>query len=150
MSSIPDITRTMGHAEKAFRDAFERLKLGKPDLLTKGTPVSQNNVAKEAGCDPSALKKSRYPSLIAEIQRWIEEHGENKPSSPRQTVLKQRSANRSLREKIDALKSQRDHALTLLGEADARILDLTMENARLQALRPVSNVTALRNPKGIS
>jgi hypothetical protein len=150
MSSIPDITSTIGRAEKAFRDAFERLKQGKPDLLPMETSVSQNNVAKEAGCDPSALKKSRYPSLIAEIQRWIQEHGENKPPSPRQTVLAQRSRNRSLREKIEALKAQRDNALSLLGEADSRILDLTMENARLQALRPASNVTALRNPKGTS
>ena len=101
----------------------------------------------EAGCDTSALRKSRYPSLIAEIQRWVDEHGVDKPSSPRQALLAQRSSNRSLREKIEALKAQRDHALSLLGEAEARILDLTMENARLQAWQPRSNVTPILGSK---
>lgn len=145
MSSATDITAApVGRAEQTFREAFDRLKRGKSEKLPTGTLVSQNNVAKEAGRDTSALRKSRYPSLIAEIQRWIEEHGGDKPSSPRQALLAQRSRNRSLREKIEALKAQRDHALSLLGEADARILDLAMENARLQALRLRSNVTPIR------
>jgi len=45
-----------------YRAAFERLKNNKPERLPKGTPVSQNNVAKEAGSDPSALKKRAFPS----------------------------------------------------------------------------------------
>lgn len=134
----------MGRAEKAFREAFDRLKRGRPDRLPKGTPVSQNNVAKEAGRDPSALKKARFPSLVAEIQRWIGEPAPDAPPSPRQTMLAQRSRNRSLRERIAALKAERDHALSLLVEADAKILDLTMENARLQALLPASDVTPMR------
>lgn len=32
-------------AADQYREAFERLKLNKPQLLTKGTPVTQNNVA---------------------------------------------------------------------------------------------------------
>jgi len=55
-------------AEANFRRAFERLKAGAPKVLPLGTPVSQNNVAKEAGCDSSALRKSRFPCLVAEIQ----------------------------------------------------------------------------------
>ena len=133
----------MGIAEKDFREAFERLKQGKPVNLPMTTCVSQNNVAKEAGRDPSALKKSRYPSLIAEIQHWIKENAQNRPQSPRQTILAQRSRNRTLREKIDAIKSERDHALSLLVEADARILDLTIENARLRMLQQASNITPL-------
>ena len=136
-----------GSAESAFRAAFERLKWGKPDRLPKGTSVSQNNVAKEAGCDPSALKKARYPSLISEIQRWVTEHASDVPQSPRQTMLAQRSRNRSLREKIGALKAERDHALSLLVEADAKILDLTMENIRLQSHIPPLNITPMRDRK---
>lgn len=147
MPSPTDIARPAGRAEQAFRDAFDRLRLGRPERLAKGTPVSQNNVAKEAGCDTSALRKSRYPSLIAEIQRWVEEHGGNAAPSPRQALLAQRSRNRSLREKLEALKAQRDHALSLLSEADARILDLTVENARLLALQPRSNVMPMRGTK---
>lgn len=143
MSSPVDKGSATGRAEQAFRDAFERLKLGKPERLTKGTPVSQNNVAKEAGCDPSALRKSRYPSLIAEIQQWVQDHPSGPKDSPRQAVLRQRSRNRSLKEKYDAVKQQRDHALSLLAEADAMILDLTMEVARLQALAPTRNVTPM-------
>ena len=136
MSSLSKETSAVGRAEKAFRDAFERLKCGVPERLSKSTTVSQNNVAKEAGCDPSALRKSRYPSLISEIQRWIEDHAPDVPPSPRQKFLAQRSRNRSLRETIDAQKAQRDHALSLLVEADAKILDLTVENDRLRALLP--------------
>ncbi|WP_318351643.1 hypothetical protein [Klebsiella pneumoniae] len=55
-------------AGEQYRAAFERLKSNKPERLPKGTPVSQNNVAKEAGSDPSALKKARFPLLIAEIK----------------------------------------------------------------------------------
>lgn len=152
MPSNPDTnTPLKPRAETAFREAFDRLKRGKPAILAKGTPVSQNNVAKEAGCDPSALRKSRFPSLIAEIQQWVAEHASDRPESPRQKILVQRSRNRSLREKIESLKAERDHALSLLVEADAKILDLTMENMRLQAhlesLQPPSNVTPIRGRK---
>jgi hypothetical protein len=136
-----------GHAEQAFRDSFERLKLGKPQRMPKGTPVSQNNVAKEAGCDTSALRKTRYPSLIAEIQKWVEEQTVNPAPSPRQKLLAQRSRNRSLQERIAELKAQRDHVLSLLVEADAKILELATENARLAALQPRSTVTAMRGAK---
>lgn len=137
----------VGRAETAFREAFDRLKRGKPDRLPKGSSVSQNNVAKEAGCDPSALRKSRFPSLVAEIQRWVTEHAPDAPKSQRQTMLAQRGHNRSLREKIEALKIERDHAFSLLVEADAKILDLTMENIRLQSHLPPSNVTAMQGRK---
>ena len=45
----------MSKAELQFYEAFIRLKNNKPNILPKGTKVSQNNVAKEAGVDPSAL-----------------------------------------------------------------------------------------------
>ena len=145
MSSTTDANRPTKRAETEFREAFERLKRNRPERLPKGTPVSQNNVAKEAGCDPSALRKSRYPSLIAEIQRWLEEHAPEKPQSRRQNVLAQRERNRSMRVKLDSLKIQRDQALSLLVEADAKIFELTIDNARLQALQPASNVTKMRS-----
>lgn len=61
-------------AAEQYRAAFERLKNNKPERLPKGTLVSQNNVAKEAGSDPSALKKTRFPLLIAEIQMYVESY----------------------------------------------------------------------------
>jgi hypothetical protein len=131
-------------AEAAFRAAFERLIQGKPIHVPRGTRISQNNVAKEAGVDPSGLKKARFPELIAEIQRWVAANGEEKPTSKRQTLLLQRSRARSLRQKIDALTEQRDKALNLLVSADQRILELTIENERLKALQPPSPVLSLK------
>lgn len=133
----------IGSAETAFREAFERLKMNKPYRVPLGTPVSQNNVAKEAGCTPSALRKSRFPNLIAEIQRWVRENGSIAPSSARQTILAQRKRNRSLKDRIEAFKAERDHALSLLVEADGKILELMLENASLRAKLPESNVSSV-------
>ncbi len=134
-------------AVQRFRDAFERLKLGVPQVLPKGTPVSQNNVAKEAGCDPSALRKTRFPLLVLEIQEWVGANkGEESPSD-RQRLLKKRSKNRDLRETIADLKKQRDYAVGLLADADLRIVELTEKLADVQAeldqLRPKARVLNL-------
>lgn len=134
----------VGRAEAAFRAAFERLKINKPNLVAKGTSVTQNNVAREAGLDPSALKKARFPHLVAEIQDWVENCAKNTTVSPRQTLIAQRTRSRELRVRLEAMKSQRDHALGLLVEADARILELTIENTRLKATLPPTNVTLIR------
>jgi hypothetical protein len=134
----------MGRAEIAFRVAFERLKLNKPNILPKGTLVTQNNVAREAGVDTSALKKARFPQLVAEIQLWVESNAQLTPSSPRQALIAQRKRSRDLRERLDEMKAQRDYALGLLVEADALILELTRENAQLQALAPPTNITSIR------
>jgi hypothetical protein len=127
-------------AEQRFRAAFQRLKLGKPEILPRGAFVSQNNVAKEAGCDPSALRKTRFPSLIAEIQQYVESHKEDVPKSKRQEVLKQRKRNRDNQEKIADLKQQRDVAVGLLADANLLIVELSEELAdtrrRLDLLKP--------------
>jgi hypothetical protein len=127
-------------AEQRFRAAFQRLKLGKPEILPRGAFVSQNNVAKEAGCDPSALRKTRFPSLIAEIQQYVESHKEDVPKSKRQEVLKQRKRNRDNQEKIADLKQQRDVAVGLLADANLLIVELSDELAdtrrRLDLLKP--------------
>lgn len=118
-------------AEQRFRNAFERLKLGVPQVLPKGTSVSQNNVAKEAGCDPSALRKARFPLLVLEIQEWVASHKID-PSSERQRLLKRRRKNRNTREIIADLKKQRDIAAGLLADANLRIVELTDKLADMQ------------------
>lgn len=133
-------------AEQRFRAAFERLKQGKPERLSKGTPVSQNNVAKEADCDPSALRKTRFPSLIAEIQHYVESHKEEVPESQRQQMLKRRRRNRETKEMIGDLKQQRDVVAGMLADANLLIVDLTEELAdvrrKLEEIKP-SNVTTI-------
>ena len=147
MSSKAVKPKKISKAELKFRDAFERLKLGKTDILPKGTPLSQNNVAKEAGVDSSALRRTRFPELVSEIQDWIETHkDEQTQKSPRQMMLAQRSRNRDLKEKYKALEEQRDKALGQLLDAQARILDVTLENQRLRAQLPESNVRHLSDP----
>lgn len=135
------------NAEQRFRDAFERLKLGVPQVLPKGTPVSQNNVAKEAGCDPSALRKTRFPLLVLAIQEWVETQKGEQPTSERQRLLKKRSKNRDMRETIADLKKQRDNAVGLLVDADLRIVELTEKladvQARLDQLQPSARVLSL-------
>lgn len=127
-------------SEDMFRRAFERLKSGETQILPTGSAITQNNVAREAGRDPSALKKSRQPELINEIQRWISEHAADTPPSERQRNIQQRNKTRSLREKIIEIKRQRDCLSSLLVEADAKILELTIDKLRLQALLPPSGV----------
>lgn len=137
MSSTP-ASLVKKSAETHFREAFERLKEGCPDILSKGTPVSQNNVAKEAGLDRTALKKGRFPRLVAEIQRWVDEHQDDAPPSERQKMLAHRARNRSHRERLVVFKEERDHALSLLADADAKILALTKELA--DAMRKIEKL----------
>ncbi|MNF78089.1 hypothetical protein D3C84_602570 [compost metagenome] len=129
------------NAEQSFMAAFERLKSGQPTILSKGSCVSQNNVAREAGCDPSALKKSRHPKLVAQIKKWIAENTiTDNVASKSSTKEKHRRKARDLSSKILDLEATHDAAMALLVEADAKILELSMELERMRALLPASNV----------
>jgi hypothetical protein len=147
MSSNSNNEQNLGRAENSFRSAFERLKANKPNLLSRGTQVTQSNVAREAGVDPSALKKSRFPRLVAEIQAWISWQMEASPISGRQLANLNREKTRNLRERLRAMKIQRDLALGLLAEADSCILELTLENERLRVLKTPNNVIPIREPR---
>jgi len=120
-----------GTAEERFRAAFERLKSGIPTVLAPGAQVTQNNVAREAGCDPSALRKGRFSALVSEIQSWVDE-----ARSPLESEGSRRHRARALREQLANVKAERDSALSLLVEADALILALTAENSHLRSLLP--------------
>lgn len=131
-------------AEQRFRDAFVRLKSGNPIVLPPGTPVSQNNVAKEAECDPSALRKSRYPALINEIQAYVHSFALDKPRSTRQDELKKRHINRSIREAKFDSDRQRDMLASQLLCANATIVELTRKladaKAKLEELQPQASL----------
>lgn len=135
------------NAEANFREAFDRLKAGVPKVLPKGTPVSQNNVSKEAGCDPTALRKSRFPALVTEIQAYIAGQGGERIPSERQRLLKQRQQSRNSRELITDLKAQRDTAESKLLDANAQIGILTRRlrdmEARLEDLQSRASILPL-------
>ncbi|MNZ44557.1 hypothetical protein D3C78_621900 [compost metagenome] len=128
-------------AEQRFRQAFERLKENKPIIVASGTKVSQNNVAKEANCDPSALRKARFPSLIREIQAYVECKKHDQPSK-RQKLLKQRSRRSDLKNRLETVTQQRDVAQSQLLSAQLRVIELAAEladaNRQLLALQPKS------------
>lgn len=131
-------------AEQHFQDAFYRLKLDMPKVLPKGTPVTQNNIAREAGRDPSSLKKSRYPALIDEIQAWINEFARDSAPTPRQLVLKARRKNIDLKERTNQVKIQRDLALSRLVEADSIVLDLIREVEQLKSALASQNSSPIK------
>ena len=137
---MPILTKINKNAEECFRDAFERLKLNVPEILPKGTRVSQNNVAKEAGRDTSALRKARYPLLVMEIQNYVDTHKSEELASGRQKLLKRKQKNRDAKELITDLKCQRDKAVDRIIYANLRILELseTVDDlrAKLEAFQP--------------
>lgn len=119
------------NAEQRFRQAFDRLKADEPKVLKRGAPVSQNNVAKEAGCDPTALRKTRFPALVREIQAYVELRNAEAPSK-RQAALKQKQSRRSVAERLEDATKQRDAAQSLLASANRRIVELTEKVQALQ------------------
>ncbi|MYM96874.1 hypothetical protein [Duganella vulcania] len=135
MSSQAD---TLG-AEQRFRQAYERLKANAPKIVEPGTAVTQNNVAREAGCDPSALRKARFPALIREIQAYLEIHRDDTPSQ-RQVALKKSKVRRSATERLEDAIRQRDAAQSRLVSAERRVVELCEQirglQQRLDELQP--------------
>jgi len=127
---MPSQTVETVSAEDRFRQAFERLKVGEPKLLKRGTPITQNNVAREAGCDPSALKKARFPALIRQIQAYIELHQNDHHSTGKNP--KKRTANRTMQKRLEDAIRQRDQAQSILASANIRIIELSQEVQSLQ------------------
>lgn len=136
MSSQPIETLS---AEARFRQSFERLKAGQPKVLPQGTPVTQNNVAREARCDPSALKKARFPALIREIQAYLELHKPDEKPAARKAA-RQQAAKRTIEERLADAVRQRDMTQSVLLSANRRIVELTEEvqslRLRLDELQP--------------
>ena len=118
-------------AEQEFRDAFDRLKKGKTIRLPLGAAVTQNNVAREAGRDPSALKKDRYPLLILEVQAYITSKSEQKRSSKRTPDNRARTD----KQKIADYRKQIDRLSSIVAAQNSTIEELLDEIERLKAGR---------------
>ena len=119
-------------AEQRFRAAFERLKSGAPERVPAGTPVSQNNVALEAGKDSTALRKSRFPRLILEIQKFVREQGAGEPVPVAAGARKRRETKRSTEQTLEDATRQRDALQSRLVSAEYAIVELTSEVAALR------------------
>lgn len=84
-------------AEEEYRRAFRRIVEGKTIRISKNAKLTLASIAREAGKDPSALKKSRYPTFIAEVEEYN--------SSPVATVKR---ADRSLTAQLKAARAEND------------------------------------------
>ena len=120
----------MSKAELQFYEAFIRLKENKPVNVTKGTSVTQNNVAYVVFFFFLLLFKSRYPELIKEIQAWIELN-DQKEISKKQARKKSNSKVIELQQKIEIVVAQRDQATSKLLAAQLKIIELTNKIKRL-------------------
>jgi hypothetical protein len=134
----------MGNAERAFRDAFSRLKKGTPTILPSSASVTQNNVAREAGVNPSALKKARFPELVREIQKWVNTNttlvdhpGSNEVSKAKIAMLKAT---------IQSLQAERDMMASELLSAKYKMFEQWQKIQRLEAAEETT-VVGLRGKR---
>nr|WP_198984178.1 hypothetical protein [Herbaspirillum sp. ASV7] len=120
-----------GPAAKMYLDAFKRLAFNIPENLEKGTVVSQNNVAKEAGKDASALKRSRFPGVIRKIQTYVEltNSDETKKQARNAKVQKGKL---SLQALVTTLKLQLGESQSKVLSTERKIIELIQENADLK------------------
>ncbi len=118
-------------AEQDFRDAFERLKKGKTIRLPLGAPVTQANVAREAGRDPSALKKERYPLLILAVQAYVTSKSEQERGRKRTTDNRARTD----KQKLADYRKQIDRLSSIVAAQNSTIEDLLDEVDRLKSGR---------------
>ncbi|MBH1494018.1 hypothetical protein JY423_02140 [Stenotrophomonas maltophilia] len=141
-------------AESKFRAALARIIDGSALNVERNAQITQNNVAREAGVDPSALRASRYPALVMEIRDLagmaradVGSMG-HKPHRPRS------EERRNEKQRYQDMKRQRDHAAALLASADSEVLRLMLRVRDLERhieetspgmVRP--QVTMLRVPK---
>jgi len=121
-------------AEKLFRAAYERLKMNKPNNLSKGTPVTQNNVAREAGRDSTALKKDRYPILVLEIQAYIASQNEQLTTKRKKNDNRTRTQSKKLADTIQ----QRDKLASIVAAQESYIEELLDEIDRLKSGKTVN------------
>lgn len=116
-------------AEKRFRAAFDRLKKGKPEVIPEGSEVTQNNVSREAGCNPTALKKNRFPMIVEEIQAYKAAKDEGKQHKARS----KRANARSLKQRLLDTQVQRDQLCSQVASLQNELETQQEEIARLKS-----------------
>ncbi|MBA6414697.1 hypothetical protein H4J50_01590 [Colwellia sp. 6M3] len=117
-----------------YLSALERLKNNTPVVLPKGTRISKDTVALEAGRKRSSIKKSRpqFASLIEEIE--LAASIQSKPEDDSKGYL-------------DKLKSEKDHYKSLYQQSLNRELMLVKRLSDLEKL--LSNEVGKNNVHNI-
>ncbi|MDF5857606.1 hypothetical protein P4197_03625 [Pseudomonas aeruginosa] len=136
-------------AGEQYRAAFEAAKKQQARTTAEGDARKPEQRCQRGWQRSLCAEEKSLSLLIAEIQKYVEAHAEQRPPSVRQVSLLARRKNRGLRERIEEITQQRDHLASLLSEADATILELYDRIAELERQLPASNVVSLepRGPK---
>lgn len=131
------------NAEIEYRKAFRRVIEGKALRVDKMASPNLASIAREAGKDPSALKKSRYPIFISEVESFnnnVSSAGERIDRSLSAQLKSARSENKKLRECYEQLTIERD-------ESHSRVLNLQLALVEMSfmvdGLEKPSNITIL-------
>lgn len=111
-----------------YYDALERLKAGKPQLVPKGTKITNDAVSLESGRKKGSIKKSRsiFVWLIADIDLAAAAQ-----SSPQKTQAqmadKAKKKVRNLQGELDAALGREQSLLIELFETRTKLNNLTGE-----------------------
>lgn len=112
-----------------YFEALDRIKKGRPQVVAKGTKITNDAVSIEAGRKKGSIKKSRdlFRDLIATINTAAAEqarpHGEQ---TERLNKVKQTTD--SLRDQLDAALAREISLLAELYETKKKLAYLTGEN----------------------
>lgn len=123
-----------------YYSALNRLVNGKSEILPRGSAITLNSVAIEAGRSPGSIKKQRpvYAPLISEILlRTQEQQEQNKPGALKVQLAKQKSARE--RTRADSFEAKYKQAL-------ARELMLLIAWDELIQAQRANKVVPLKSP----
>lgn len=125
---MPDITE-QNSTLQPYYSALDRLSAGTSTIVPKGTKITLNAVAQEAGKSEGSIKKSRtiYSSLIQEIKVRAKQQSEQ--SAPgvlrirdaKQKTAKARASAVDFEEKYKAALARELMLLKALDEAERRL-----------------------------
>lgn len=122
----------MSKAEARYREALERLKNNKPEVLTKGAyTINNDTVAQEAGKETrGAIKKSRFKGLVDDIKEAekgrLAAQGITPPKESEVKARKHKTALEELKDKYEAALNREVNLVIALRK-------VTKENAELKA-----------------
>ena len=118
----------MSATEELYRDAWERLKSGKPTIVDKTMPINQlDTVALEAGKKKGSLRKTNHPELCEEILEY-----ELKETSLQECIRKRTEYREDAEEKEKLWKGALARELMLI----KRLKELEMEIKRIKQKYP--------------
>jgi hypothetical protein len=112
-----------------YFEALERLKKGHPNIIPKGTKLTNDAVSVEAGRKKGSIKKSRdlFRDLIAAIAAASAEQG--------RPVVEQAERLNKVKQTVDGLRVQLDAALGREISLLAELYDTKKKLAKLTGVR---------------